>query len=64
MLSLIVLGVIVLLALAIVCFAAYRIRARRFEVYASIWKFLSLRITILSGPDDVDRDKRRPDLEP
>lgn len=54
----------ILLALVIVCFAAYKIKARRFEFSTAIWKFATLRIMIQSDPEDVEPDKRRPGLEP
>jgi hypothetical protein len=55
--SLIAIGVLVLLALTIVCFAAYKIKARKFEVSTSIWKLVSLRITILSSSEETEPDR-------
>ena len=57
-------GVFILLALSIVCFAAYRIKARKFEFSTVIWKFASLRMTILSTEEEVDSDIPKPGLKP
>ena len=48
-LTLVTLGGFVLLALCIVCFAAYKIKAGTFEFITVICKFASLRITIKSA---------------
>ena len=57
-------GVFILLALSIVCFAAYRIKARKFEFSTAIRKFASLRMTILSAEEEVDPDNAKPGLKP
>jgi len=57
-------GVLGLLALSVACFAAYKIKARRFEFTTDIGSFASLRIMIQSGPEDAELDKGRPGLEP
>ena len=57
-------GVFILLALSIVCFAAYRIKARKFEFSTAIWKFASLRMTILAAEEEVDPDNAKPGLKP
>ena len=63
-------GVFILLALSIVCFAAYRIKAKKFEFATAIWKFASLRITIMSAAEDTEPteatepEKPRPELKP
>ena len=62
--TLIAVGAFILLALSIGCLAAYRIKARKFEFTTSIWRFVSLRITIHSASDDTEPDKPRPELEP
>lgn len=53
-------GVFVLMVLSFVCFAAYKIKARRFEFSAAIWKVASLRITILSAAEEI-QPARRPE---
>lgn len=49
MTTLVTVGVLVLAALSIVCFAAYKIRARSFEVSTSVGKVASFSIKIISG---------------
>jgi len=61
--TIIAVGVFVLVALSIVCFAAYRIKARKFEVKTSVWKFVSLTITILSADEDMEPGKPKPELK-
>jgi len=61
--TLIAVGVFILLALSIVCFAAYRIKAKRFEFSTAIWKFASLKITILSAEDDAETSKQKPEVK-
>ena len=63
-LTVITVGALVLLALSIVCFAAYRINARKFEFSTAIWKFASMRITILSAPDEDEPSRPRAGPEP
>ena len=63
--TLIALGSLVLVALSILCFAAYRIKASTFEVDAMICKIVSFRITVQSGagsPNQVGVSE--PGLEP
>lgn len=50
-LALVIPGVFILLALVILCFAAYRIKARKFEFSTVIWKLASFKITIMSDED-------------
>lgn len=54
MLTLITFGVFILLALSILCFAAYKIRAQSFEFSTTIWKIASFSIKIRS-PEIDDR---------
>jgi hypothetical protein len=56
-------GLFVLASLSIVCFAAYKIKARKFEVAAAVWKFVSLRITIQSADDDTKPGTTKPELK-
>jgi hypothetical protein len=60
----ITMGVLVLLGLGIVCFAAYKIKARKFEVSTSIWKLVSLRITILSAAEEAEPKRPKAALKP
>jgi len=52
MMSLVTVGFLVLAALSIVCFAAYKIRAKSFEVSTSVGKIASLSIKIISADGD------------
>jgi hypothetical protein len=63
-LTLITLGGFILLALGIVCFAAYKIKAKRLEFSTAIWKFATLRLTIVSTAEEVEPHDQRPELEP
>jgi hypothetical protein len=49
MMSLVAVGVLVLSALSIVCFAAYKISAKSFEVSTSVGKIASFSIKIISA---------------
>lgn len=49
MMSLVAVGVLILSALSIVCFAAYKIRAKSFEVSTSVGKIASFSIKIISA---------------
>jgi hypothetical protein len=49
MMSLVAVGVLILSALSVVCFAAYKIRARSFEVSTSVWRIASFSIKIISA---------------
>ncbi len=49
MTTLVTVGVLVLAALSIVCFAAYKIRAKSFEVSTSVGKVASFSIRIISA---------------
>ena len=49
MTTLVTVGVLVLAALSIVCFAAYKIRAKSFEVSTSVGKVASFSIKIISA---------------
>jgi hypothetical protein len=49
MMSLVAVGVLILSALSIVCFAAYKIRAKSFEVSTSVGKVASFSIKIISA---------------
>lgn len=55
MMSLVAGGVLILAALSIVCFAAYKIRAKSFEVSTSVGQIASLSIKIISA-DAVSRE--------
>jgi hypothetical protein len=61
--TLVALGSLVLMALSILCFAAYRIKASKFEVDAMICKVVSLRITVLSGAGSPELSSREAGLE-
>ena len=52
-LTLVIPGIFMLLALVILCSAAYKIKARRFEFSTDVWKLASFKITIMSdeGPN-------------
>lgn len=50
-LTLVIPGVFILMALGILCFAAYKIKARRFEFSTSVWKLASFKITVISDED-------------
>jgi tetrahydromethanopterin S-methyltransferase subunit F len=62
MMSLVAVGVLILSALSIVCFAAYKIRAKSFEVSTSVGKIASLSIKIISA-DAVSRESVRDRVE-
>ena len=47
--SLVAVGVLILSAPSIVCFAAYKTRAKSFEVSMSVWKIASFSIKIISA---------------
>ena len=49
MMRLVAVGVLILSALSIVCFAAYKIRAKSFEVSTSFGKIASFSIKIISA---------------
>jgi hypothetical protein len=49
MMSLVAVGVLILSALSILCFAAYKIRAKSFEVSTSVGKIASFSIKIISA---------------
>jgi hypothetical protein len=57
-LTLITFGTFILGALSILCFAAYRIKAREFEFSTAIWRLASFKITIKS-PQDSELSERR-----
>lgn len=46
----VILGIFVLIALVVLCFAAYKIKARRFMFSAAVWKLFSFTLTITSDP--------------
>jgi len=58
-LTLITLGILILLALSILCFAAFKIRAESFEISTVIWKIASFSIKIKSP----ESGRRPPDRE-
>jgi hypothetical protein len=58
MTSLVAVGVLILSALSIVCFAACKIRAKSFEVSTSVWKIASFSIKIISA-DGENRESAR-----
>jgi hypothetical protein len=47
-LTLITLGTVILIALSILCFAAFKIKAESFEFSTAIWKIASFSIKIRS----------------
>jgi hypothetical protein len=49
MTTLVTVGVLVLTALSIVCFAAYKIRAKSFEVSTSVGKVASFPLKVISA---------------
>lgn len=53
--------IFVLLALVILCFAAYKIKAKRFEFSTAVWKFASLKITIVSDEDPKPTKQATPE---
>jgi len=58
--SLVAVGVLTLSVLSIVCFAAYKIKAKSFEVSTSAWKIASFSIKIISadaGNLESERDR-------
>jgi hypothetical protein len=62
MTSLVAVGVLILSALSIVCFAACKIRAKSFEVSTSVWKIASFAIKIISA-DGENRESARDRVE-
>jgi len=62
MMSLVVVGVLILSALSILCFAADRLRAKSFEVSTSVGKIASFSIKIISA-DAEDCESARDRLE-
>jgi hypothetical protein len=62
MMSLVAVGGLILSALSIVCFAAYKIRAKSFEVSTSVGKIASISIKIISA-DAVSRESARDRFE-
>ena len=63
MMSLVAVGVLILSALSIVCFAAYKIRAKCFEVSTSVGKVASFSIKIISAdPESCESARRRIEL--
>ena len=62
MMSLVAVGVLILSALSIVCFAAYKIRAKSFEVSTSVGKFASFSIKIIPA-DAEDGESARDRIE-
>jgi hypothetical protein len=62
MMSLVAVGILILSALSIICFAAYKIRAKSFEVSTSVGKIASLSIKIISA-DAVSRESARDRVE-
>ncbi len=58
MLTLITLGTFILGALSILCFAAYKIKAREFEFSTAIWRLVSFKITIKSPQDSQLSEQR------
>ena len=62
MMSLVAVGVLILSALSIVCFAAYKIRAKSFEVSTSVGKIASFSIKIISA-DAESRESARDRVE-
>jgi hypothetical protein len=56
-LTIIAVGAFFLVALSILCFAAYKIRAREFEFSTMIWRFVSFKITIRS-PEVIELGKQ------
>jgi hypothetical protein len=57
-LTLITLGTFILGALSILCFAAYKIKAREFEFSTAIWRLVSFKITIKSPQDSQLSEQR------
>jgi hypothetical protein len=62
MMSLVAVGVLILSALSILCFAAYKIRAKSFEVSTSVWKIAPFSIKIISA-DAGNRESARDRVE-
>jgi hypothetical protein len=62
MLTLIIPGAFILLALVVLCFAAYKIKAKRFEFSTAVWKLASIKITIVS--DENPQPAKQPTPEP
>jgi hypothetical protein len=61
-LTLITLGTFILGALSILCFAAYKIKAKEFEFSTAIWRLASFKITIKS-PQDSELSKQMGEFE-
>jgi hypothetical protein len=55
--TIIIIGSILIATLAVICFAAYKIKAESFEFSAAIWKFVSFSIKIMS-PDKARKRRR------
>ena len=62
MLTLITLGTMLLLALSILCFAAFKLKAESFEFSTAIWKIVSFSIKIRS-PETADERRAPRDRE-
>jgi len=63
MMSLVAVGVLILSALSILCFAAYKIRAKCFEVSTSVGKVVSFSIKIISAdPESCESARDRVEL--
>lgn len=58
MLTIIVIGLLTLSGLAVVCFAAYKIRAESFELSTTFLKLMSLSIKIRSPAKPPPEDAR------
>jgi hypothetical protein len=63
MMSLVAVGVLILSALSILCFAAYKIRAKCFQVSTSVGKVVSFSIKIISAdPESCESARDRVEL--
>jgi hypothetical protein len=54
-------GAFVLLALVVLCFAAYKIKAKRFEFSTAVWKLASIKITIMSDEEPKPAERTTPE---
>lgn len=63
MMTIVAIGLLILAGIAIICFAAYKIKAESFELSTSFLKLISLSIKIRSPARKLPEDERPGDLE-
>lgn len=58
----VILGVFaIIVALSILCFTAYKMKAKRFEFSSAVWKFFSLKIIIVSDAGSEPAEQTTPE---